>query len=160
MGRDLTEDEEEDAMEGVEEAVPWTVEDLYRGLVPVRLIKTWKAAFRTTATIATNMATKFVTRIEEFGRTELWNRRCEDTVAWEKEVGITTMSKRVRGRTGAEGHPRSGGDFSDLNRRRGNGPNVKDMVQEADGRVFKHLCGRLKLNMCPMTWLTGQGAPL
>ncbi|KAF9377104.1 hypothetical protein BGX21_003280, partial [Mortierella sp. AD011] len=136
-----TRSETEDAVE------VWTVKDLYRGLVPVRLIDTWKQLFETTSFIATYMATVFVAEIEEFGRTGIWNKRCEETVAWEKSVGITTMSKRARGRTGDEGHPRSGGDFSDLTRRRANAPNETDVKRAADERVCQHFLGRVKLGM-------------
>ncbi|KAF8966205.1 hypothetical protein BGZ46_000411, partial [Entomortierella lignicola] len=103
--------------------------------------------FGTTTFIATYMATMFVTEMEEFGRTGIWNKRCEDTIAWEKSVGITTMSKRDRGHTGDERHQRSGGDFSDLTRRQAHIPNVMDVRRAADERVLQHSLGQIKLGM-------------
>ena len=87
------------------------------------------------------MATQFVTKIEEFGRTEIWNKRCEETVAWEKTVGITAKSKRP------EGQRRRGGDFSDLQRRRLTKEEKGDIAQGADERVLNRLLGRLQLDM-------------
>jgi ribonuclease HI len=130
-----------------EEPPKWTVKDVYRGLVPISLIDGWKRVFQTTPLIATMTATAFVSRLEEYGRTGLWNKRCEDTVAWEKSVGITAMSKRAKGRIDVGGHLRSGGDFSDLTRRRLLAPDVRETWSKADGRVLEHFLGRVKLNM-------------
>jgi len=129
------------------EAHEWSVKDLYRGIVPIRLIDSWKKLFATTSFIATYMATSFVTYIEEFGRVGIWNKRCEDTAAWEKSVGITAMSKRVGERTGDGEHRRSCGDFSDLTRRRVTAPNRKDITRVADERVCGHFRGRLKMGI-------------
>jgi hypothetical protein len=134
-----------DDMQGIPGA--WTIKDLYRGLVPLRLIDTWKQLFNTTTFIATYMATMFVSEIEDFGRTDIWNKRCEDTIAWEKSVGITIMSKRAGGRTGAEGHLRSGGDFSDLTQRQANALNRKDVKRTADERVCQQLRGQVKMGI-------------
>ena len=125
----------------------WTVKDVYRGLVPKQLIAGWKQLFQTNTLIATMTATAFVSRLEEYGRTDLWNKRCEDTVAWEKSVGITAMSKRAGGRIGVAGHLRSGGDFSDLTRRRLLATDVREIRSKADGRVLEHFLGRVKLDM-------------
>ncbi|KAF9180625.1 hypothetical protein BGZ49_004983 [Haplosporangium sp. Z 27] len=56
-------DEMDESQEG------WTVKDLYRGLVPNRLINSWKQFFGTTTFIVTYMATMFVNEIEESSRT-------------------------------------------------------------------------------------------
>ncbi|KAI7824322.1 hypothetical protein BC939DRAFT_502748 [Gamsiella multidivaricata] len=113
----------------------WEVKDLYRGLVPTGLIETWKQLFTTTKWIATIMVTKFVSRIEEFGRTKIWNKRCEDTVAWEKSVGITFMSKRAGGRNGDRGHQRSVGDFSDLKGRRLLATEIQEVIHNGTEQV-------------------------
>ncbi|KAF9375551.1 hypothetical protein CPC16_000666, partial [Podila verticillata] len=75
--------------EDVEDLNVWKVMDLYLGLVPRELGSIWKHMFRTSETIATYMAGKFVKALEEFGRTEIWGARCKTTVEWEKSMGIT-----------------------------------------------------------------------
>jgi hypothetical protein len=130
-----------------EEAAEWSLKDLYKGLVPKELITSWKTLFKTTKFIATYMVTKFVTDVEEFGRTGIWNKRCEATVAWEKSIGITAMSKRARGHSGAEGRPSSGSDFSDLTRRQVLWPDVLESRKKADERVFKHFMGYTRLDI-------------
>ena len=76
----------------------WKAQDLYQGLTPKSFTEEWKTIFKTTSTIARYMVGRFVNAIEEFGRTEIWNKRCKVTVEWERDNGITSMSKRVRGR--------------------------------------------------------------
>ncbi|KAF9198727.1 hypothetical protein BGZ49_000367 [Haplosporangium sp. Z 27] len=149
----------------VESQEGWTVKDLYRGLVPNKLINSWKQFFRTTTFIATYMATMFVSEIEEFGRTGIWYKKCEDTIAWEKLVRITTMSKRDKGHTGNEGHQRGGGDFSDLTRRRVRMPNVIDVKEllpnecfntywdKSDWEMMERLQG-LKTNLLTLSLVT------
>ncbi|KAI9233875.1 MAG: hypothetical protein BYD32DRAFT_439710 [Podila humilis] len=66
----------------------WKVMDLYLGLVPRELGSIWKHMFRTSETIATYMAGKFVKALEEFGRTEIWGARCKTTVEWEKSAPV------------------------------------------------------------------------
>ncbi|KAI7818938.1 hypothetical protein BC939DRAFT_506158 [Gamsiella multidivaricata] len=83
------------------------------------------------------MVTKFVSRIEEFGRTKIWNKRCEDIVAWEKSVGITFMSKRAGGRNGDRRHQRSVGDFSDLKGRRLIVAEIQEDTPDASKRAHR-----------------------
>ncbi|KAF9367011.1 hypothetical protein CPC16_007142, partial [Podila verticillata] len=79
--RELENPEEKEDMEDLN---VWKVMDLYLGLVPRELGSIWKHMFRTSKTIATYMAGKFVKALEEFGRTEIWGARCKTTVEWEK----------------------------------------------------------------------------
>lgn len=125
----------------------WSVMDLYRSLVPERLLDSWKELFGTTTFVATYMTTQFVAKLEEFGRAKIWNKRCEDTIAWEKSIGIAAMSKRARRRTGVEESFRSGGDFSDLSQRRQSTQIVAETKKNADQRVLRHFMGRLKLGI-------------
>ncbi|KAF9367799.1 hypothetical protein BGX21_007055, partial [Mortierella sp. AD011] len=110
----------------------WKTQDFYQGLTPKGFTDEWKTIFKTTATIARYMVGRFVSAVEEFGRTEIWNKRCKVTVEWERENGITSMSKRVRGRNCVGRHrpSRSGSIGSAFRQRPVVG--VKDIRPEAD----------------------------
>ena len=139
-------DEEEGGEESNESG--WTVIDLYRGLVPRRLVEGWQKLFSTTRLIATLAATKFVSQIEEIGRTEVWGKRCEDTIAWEKTVGITARDKRPLERRGVRPEERRRtGDFSDLRQHRRPTVAREDINSEADRRVLLHYQGKRKLDV-------------
>ncbi|KAF9994196.1 hypothetical protein BGZ80_007895, partial [Entomortierella chlamydospora] len=85
----------------------WTVQDLYQGLTPKSFTSGWKSTFKTSTLVARYMVGRFVSAIEELGRTEIWNRRRELTVKWKRGNDITSMSKRAKGRTCVGGHRRS-----------------------------------------------------
>jgi hypothetical protein len=140
-------DDASDDESGEEDAKVWTVQDLYHGLTPMNLVTIWKGIFSTTRAIATYVVAKFVARIEEFGRSEIWGSRCSLTVDWERSNGITSVSKRARGRTGVEEHLRSAGDFSDLNHRHMAVLSELEIKAEADDRVLEHYTGRCHLGL-------------
>jgi hypothetical protein len=77
----------------------------------------WKTMFMTSTTTAKYMVGRFVKAIEEFGRTELWNKRCKFTVDWEKENGITSADKKAKagsgGRKSFSSHPPRGPENSE-----------------------------------------------
>ncbi|KAF9169708.1 hypothetical protein BGX20_009937, partial [Mortierella sp. AD010] len=76
----------------------WKVQDLYHGLTPKALASNWKRLHATSSKIAAYMAGRFVEMIEGIGKTEIWNKRCEVTIEWERGQGITTKKKRDRTR--------------------------------------------------------------
>jgi hypothetical protein len=117
----------------------WTTMDIYHGLVPLFLTKTWRKLFRTSNNTAAYLAGRFVQRIEAFGREELWNKRCEDTIEWEKSVGITARKKRA----GPAANGQATG-FGPPRRERGLS---REKKLEADDRVIRHLEGRAVLNV-------------
>ncbi|KAG0010599.1 hypothetical protein BGZ82_003356 [Podila clonocystis] len=78
MGRTGAEDPE------LEEGKVWSVQDLYHGLVPQDLY----------------MVDRFASSIEEFGCIEIWNNRCNVTIAWEKPIDITPGNKKIRSSSG------------------------------------------------------------
>ncbi|KAF9342051.1 hypothetical protein BGX26_008502, partial [Mortierella sp. AD094] len=125
----------------------WTVQDLYQGLTPKGFTSEWKSYFKTSTSIARYMVGRFVKAIEEFGRTEIWNKRCKVTVDWERENEITSMSKRAKGRNCAEGHRRSGSNFIGSTLRHRPAAGVKDTRTEADERIVKSYLGQLDLNV-------------
>jgi hypothetical protein len=142
MEVDDGEDSEEEA-----EAPRWTVQDIYHGLTPTSIARSWKHGFKTTEHIARYMAGRFVKAIEEVGRTEIWNKRCKVTVDWEKAHGINAMSKRARGRNCVEEHRRSSKDFMVPTLRPRRVPNVKEICRVADDRVKDSYLGRTKLEL-------------
>ena len=97
------------------------------------------------------MAGRFARALEDFGRYVIWNRRCEITVEWERSMGITTMSKRAKGRTGVEDHLRSGGDLFDLNLGLGLVTNGIWIRTQEDARVMNHFEGKDKLEVMEST---------
>jgi hypothetical protein len=143
----------EDEQNGVLESIAhvtnqqWTTQDLYQGLTPKSFTQEWKTMFKTTTSIARYMVGKFVRGIEEFGRTEIWNRRCEITIEWERENNITTMSKRARGRNCVEGHRRNRDDFIRSSFRSGLLTDEKELRKVADERLLESYLRRLDLNV-------------
>ncbi|ORZ14877.1 hypothetical protein BCR41DRAFT_396607 [Lobosporangium transversale] len=91
--------------------------------------------------------------IEEFGRTEIWNKRCKVTVEWEKTRGITATSKRARGGNCVGEHRRSSNDFLVPSLRQRQKLNVKEIYKIADNRVRDSYLGKTKLDV--MEWLGG-----
>ncbi|KAF9342149.1 hypothetical protein BGX34_008684 [Mortierella sp. NVP85] len=83
-------------------AAEWTVQDLYHGLTPKALTAKWKKLCQTSTKIATYMAYRFVSKIEEIGKKKIWLERCKVTIEWEKEQGITSVRKRSKAQN-AEG---------------------------------------------------------
>jgi len=125
----------------------WTTQDLYQGLTPKSFTQEWKTMFKTTTSIARYMAGKFVRGIEEFGRTEIWNRRCEITIEWERENNITSVSKRARGRNCVEGHRRNRNDFIRSSLRSGLVTNEEELRKVADERLLESYLRRHDLNV-------------
>ena len=72
----------------------WTISSLYRGLSPVKLGTLWKRIFRVPASVATDIAHKFVQYLEEQATELIWKSRCSTTVEWEESRGILPASKR------------------------------------------------------------------
>jgi len=142
QGENNSEEEEE-----VDDLPDWSVQDIYHGLTPKSMADSWRHVFKTTKGIATYMAGRFVSAIEEIGRTEIWNRRCKVTVEWEKSHGITAMSKRARGRNCVEEHRRSSNDFMRPTLRQRHALNVKEIFKVADERVKDSYLGRTKLDV-------------
>ena len=60
----------------MEETIAWSIRDLYHGLVPQDLVKGLKQFFCASTWIAQYMVDRLVSVIEEYGRTEIWNSRC------------------------------------------------------------------------------------
>jgi hypothetical protein len=141
------EDPEVEEDEEMEEIPVWSVQDIYHGLTPKSIGKTWKSVFETTQSIASYMAGRFVSAIEEAGRTEIWNKRCKVTVDWEKAHGISAMSKRAGRRNCAEGHRRSSIDFMGPTLRPRRALNVKESHRVADDRVRDSYLGRVQLDV-------------
>jgi hypothetical protein len=141
------EDPEVEEDEDMEEIPVWSVQDIYHGLTPKSIGKTWKSVFETTQSIASYMAGRFVSAIEEAGRTEIWNKRCKVTVDWEKAHGISAMSKRAGRRNCAEGHRRSSIDFMGPTLRPRRALNVKESHRVADDRVRDSYLGRVQLDV-------------
>src|SRR5690554_2732379 len=125
----------------------WTVQKLYQGLVPVTLTTVWARLFGTSKATARYIAGRFTRALEDFGCDVIWNRRYEITVEWERSLGITTMSKCAKGRTGVEDHLRSGGDLFDLNLGLGLVTNGIWIGTQVDARVVNHFEGKDKLEV-------------
>ncbi|KAF9368479.1 hypothetical protein BGX21_006558, partial [Mortierella sp. AD011] len=121
--------------EELEKQWKWKTQDFYQGLTPKSFTEGWKTIFKITVTIARYMVGRFVSAVEEFGRTEIWNKRCKVTAEWERENGITSMSKRVRGRRGRHRPSRSVSIGSIFRQRPVMG--VKDIRPEADDRIVR-----------------------
>ncbi|KFH74139.1 hypothetical protein MVEG_01352 [Podila verticillata NRRL 6337] len=100
-GRDSDSDAEiaEDGRQVREESI-WSRRELYHGLVPTELVEDWKLLFATDITTARYMVDRFAMSIEEFGRTEIWNRRCDATIAWERTIDITARDKKAKSCSG------------------------------------------------------------
>jgi hypothetical protein len=129
------------------ERLEWSVQDLYHGLTPKCMTRSWKRIFHTTERIAAHMVSSFVQNIEEFGRTEIWNKRCKVTVDWEREHGITAVSKRARGRNCVGEHRRSNSNFMGSTLRQRSALDAKEISDRADDRVRRHYEGRLRLDV-------------
>ncbi|KAF8960196.1 hypothetical protein BGZ52_012665, partial [Haplosporangium bisporale] len=117
----------------------WSIRDLYHGLVPQDLIEGWKEMFGTGDSTAQYMVERFVTSIEDFGRTEIWNSRCEATVTWEKTIGITTKNKKTRASSGND-------NFNTLNLQHRK-PEMESIHSTADNIVLESYLGQRRLHM-------------
>lgn len=93
------------------------------------------------------MAGRFIKAIENIGRVQLWNVRCKITVEWEKENGITSMSKRAKGRNCVGEHNSSRSGFIDLSLRQRSAAEVTVTRKEADERLLKSYLKTLHLNV-------------
>ncbi|KAF9150077.1 hypothetical protein DFQ26_001696, partial [Actinomortierella ambigua] len=125
-----------------------TARDLYRGLVPLCLSRRWKELFQTTTTIVRRMALRFVKQIENGGEELLWNARCTATVAWERDLRITAVSKKKRRqRDGDERHPGSSSGTFELSQAQPVAENVPYEPYDANAQLFSYLQGKLKLSV-------------
>ncbi|KAF8963192.1 hypothetical protein BGZ46_001035 [Entomortierella lignicola] len=124
----------------------WTVQDLYHGLTPKVLASKLKRLYTTTRKIATYMAGRFVETIEGIGKSEIWKRRCEITIEWEREQGITTKDKRSRPRNDGE-HRRNADDFMGQTLRHRHALDTLEIRKEADRRLLGHYQGSHKLDL-------------
>lgn len=130
-----------------EEDREWWIDDLYQGLVPKSLGRQWKTLFKTTAGVARYMAARFVGMVEDFGRVQIWNARCEATIDWEKSIGITPASKRKPG-SGGTGDPTVGnrvrqwGFAPDGSQERVSSQLTADWKRSADERLLLKYLGQ------------------
>ena len=145
--REFSDADDEDESEGAEDGYLWTVQDLYQGLTPMSMATKWARLFKTTKTISRYMAGRFVKAVEEFGRTEIWNKRCKVTVDWERELGITAVSKRAGRRNCVGDHRRSGSDFMGPTLRQGPALDVTEIRTDADKRVLQSYTKQAELNV-------------
>jgi ribonuclease HI len=117
----------------------WSIKDLYHGLTPKSWVAEWKTMFMTSTTTAKYMVGRFVKAIEEFGRNELWNKRCKFTVDWEKENGITSADKKAKagsgGRKSFSSHPPRGPENSESADQR----ILQSYLREVDLNVMERL---------------------
>jgi len=72
----------------------WSIPSLYRGLSPLQLSTKWKRLFRVPASVATTIAHRFVSYLEEQATELIWKSRCTTTVEWEERRGILPANKR------------------------------------------------------------------
>ncbi|KAF9943646.1 hypothetical protein BGZ72_003614, partial [Mortierella alpina] len=87
----LSDDDAPDNVDGLK----WRVSDLYRGITPCSLIQHWSGFFSTPPTIARTVIHKFVSDLADQAFEKIWKPRCEATIAWEREHGITPAQKRA-----------------------------------------------------------------
>lgn len=95
--------------------------------------------FGTGDNTAQYMVERFVTSIEDFGRTEIWNNRCEETITWEKSIGITTRNKKTRSSSGND-------NFNTLNLQHRK-PEIESIHNTADNIVLESYLGQRRLYM-------------
>ena len=80
----------------------WTKCSIYRGLVPRTLATTWRVTLGGLPKPIVSQVTRWFCRyIEREGREQIWKTRCQETVAWEKENGITEQQKKVKAPQGS-----------------------------------------------------------
>ena len=72
---------------------PSTIASAYKGLLSPALITTWTRLFKTTPTVAAQVAHQFIRRLDRDALGRLWKTRCEATIAWEKTHGIRHGAK-------------------------------------------------------------------
>ena len=93
------------------------------------------------------MAARFVGMVEDFGRVQIWNARCEATIDWEKSIGITPASKRKPG-SGGTGDPTVGnrvrqwGFAPDGSQERVSSQLTADWKRSADERLLLKYLGQ------------------
>ncbi|KAG0021238.1 hypothetical protein BGZ80_002806 [Entomortierella chlamydospora] len=107
-----------------------------------------KEHIKTSTSITRYMVGRFVGAIDELGRTEIWNRRCELTVEWERENDIFPMRKRAKGHTCVGGLRRSRSDFIARSSHRPRlATDARDTRKEADERLVQSYLRQLDLNV-------------
>ncbi|KAF9342135.1 hypothetical protein BGX26_008261, partial [Mortierella sp. AD094] len=124
----------------------WKVQDLYHGLTPRTLASKWKRLYATSSKIAAYMAGRFVDMIEGIGKTEIWNKRCEVTIEWERGQRITSKKKRDRTRN-EDGQRRNDSVFMGHAQRHRRALDCVEISKEADRRVLEHYRGAMKLDV-------------
>ena len=138
---DITEvNVEQENGQGQVQSRVWNTVDLYHGLVPKFLAEEWATLLKTSKSTATFLVSRFVERVEDFGKIDLWKERCRETVEWERTQGITKAKKR--GGVLKGGIPQG---FEQMGPRRERGLN-NETRQTADLRFLQHLQGRTVLN--------------
>jgi len=153
----------EQVMDGLGDDATWSVQDLYHGLTPKDFVQECKRTFKTSMSIARYVAGRFVKAIEKVGRSMIWNRRCKCTVEWEREHGITSVSKRARGRNCVGQHRRSRNDFMGSTLRQRTAEEVKEIKTDADRRVEQsyfqqvELTAMERLGSCKFLMTTDRG---
>ncbi|KAG0321686.1 hypothetical protein BG000_003131 [Podila horticola] len=85
------------------------------------------------------MVERFASSIEEYGRTEIWNNRCNVTIAWEKTISITARSKKTRSSSGND-------DFNALNPQHRK-PEMEAIQSTADNIVLESYLGQRRLHL-------------
>jgi len=121
----------------MEETIDWSIRDLYHGLVPQDLVKGLKQNFGVSTWIAQYMVDRLVSTIEEYGSTEIWNSRCNATIAWKKSISITARRKKNRSSYGND-------NFNSLNPQHRK-PEKEAIHSTADNIVMESYLGQRRL---------------
>ena len=74
----------------------WDTPDLSRGISPHSMAQVWEQLFKTTTSVAENLAHRFCKALEENIRQDVWKPRCSALIDWEKQNRVTPTKKRTR----------------------------------------------------------------
>jgi ribonuclease HI len=146
-------EEEEEAQEHTARDDRWMAYHLYRGLVPKALTKEWGKVFKNMPeSVVQHTCRLFCRFVEREARETLWKPRCEATVEWEKENGITQRQKektpterrrgvwkQIYGRTQRENECLCGRDMEE--HEAGRCPGEQSDTRVADQAVIDTLLG-------------------
>jgi len=66
----------------------------YQGLLHSVLIDAWVPLFKAPCSVVVSVAYQFIRRLDRDALARLWKKRCEVTIAWEKERVIRPKMKR------------------------------------------------------------------
>jgi ribonuclease HI len=137
----------------------WTVCHILRGLVPKALATEWARVFKEMPkSVVEHVSRLFCRFIEKEGREKIWKPRCERTVEWEKQHGITERRKhkppedrprsqwqQIYGRKPRENECRCGRLLEEHEDDRC--PGVQNDTQAADRAVIETLLGRRRMDI-------------